>query len=148
MIQANGTDAKEIAIHFVKLNNIRATSHLMGKSITQAKGLLQAGFTKEEVLEAMEYAVTVKGVVMYSLGYMSASIHDLLREIKQKKEQEETKRLAEEVKEQLASQPMQTSEVRIDNESAQRNREKAERIRNSFQSRLRKKYDFDMFEGE
>lgn len=148
MIQANGTDAKDVAIHFINLTNTRATPHIMGKTIVQAKSLLSYGYTKEEVIEVLDYVILVKKKNVFSLGYISASINDCLREINENKEKEELNRQKEEVKNAFASQPVTTSEVKVDDESKERNRQKAERIRANIQSRKREKYSLDMFEGQ
>lgn len=148
-IHANGTDAKEIVIRFFELKNIRATPPIYAKTMSQCKSILSAGYTKEEIIEVMEYIILEKKVDMYSIGYISASINDMLREINEKKAKEEAEKRIKEIREQLASsEQTPQSEVRTNDESTQRNREKAERGRTGVQSRLRKKFNFDMFEGQ
>lgn len=140
-MKANGTHAKEIALYFLGQTGVeRATSALIGRSIKMAKHILEAGYSKDEVIMTIDYIIS-KGVKMYSLGYVSASIADVLREM----EEQKTKQQASSVTEQLAEQLKQDRKaVTSDGERAKRNAEKARRL--SVQSRFRKKHNFDMFE--
>jgi len=146
-MKANGTDAKSIALHFVETTTQKATRQIMSKTILQAKSLLEAGYTLEEIKEVIDFVVNVKHVNMYSLGYVGASINDVLREIKEKKSVEDNKAKSEEIQRQLTSiQEEQRNEVKDSGESTQRNRTKLDRF--GTQSRFGEKFDFDMFEGK
>lgn len=140
-VKANGTHAKDIALHFMKVTGVeRATPAIFGRTIKQAKGLLESGYTKEEVIGVIDYIIN-QGRNMYSIGYVNACINDVLREIEKESLAEEAKRVKEVIHEE---QSKARGAVTSDGESATRNAEKAGRL--GVQSRLRKKFDFDMFE--
>ena len=143
MIKPNGTDAKEIALHFIKLTQERTTPHVIGKTIVQAKTLLASGYTKQEILDVITHLVEVKKVSMYSIGYLNSAMNNVLREIQ---EQQEKERLIEMRKERMANQERGKEVNSFDEESRERNRQKAGRI--NLQSRFGKKFNFDMFEGQ
>lgn len=146
-VPVNGTDAKDIALHFIALTVGRATPTIIKKTVIQAKTLLQSGYTKDEVIKVISYLVDKKGIQMYSLGYVNACINDVLKEIQLQQRIEEQKAKAEELKKEIASvQEEQRNEVKDDGESTQRNRDKVNRF--GTQSRFGKKFDFDMFEGK
>lgn len=136
-VRANGTHAKDIALHFVNSTTGRATKNIMVKTVQQAKSLLESGYEKQEIIDAIDYVVDVKGVQMYSLGYISASINSILIEMKQKKE-------IDLAKQQIASSQVQQKEVIHDEKSGERNKRKADRF--GSQSRFREKFNLDMFE--
>ena len=141
-VKPNGTDAKDIALHFISLTSGRATPHIIAKTITQAKSLLKSGYTKGEVIKVINHLVLVKKVEIYSLGYVNASINSIIDEIKAR----ETLDHVAKVKQELTTESIkQQSEVATDGESTERNRAKSERF--GIQSRFGKKFDFDMFEG-
>ena len=145
-VQPNGTHAGEIARHFVKATGIRVTSSIMGKTVNQAKKLLDAGFTKAEIIASIDHVVD-QGIEIYSLGFLDHCIDRCLREIKQKQIEEESRIMKEEFERKKAEeQHAIAEEVKVDVESAKRNREKADRLRSSVQSRVREKFNFDMFE--
>lgn len=128
-MKANGTDAKGIALHFIDSTTQKATRQIMSKTILQAKSLLESGYTKDEIISVIDFVINEKHVDMYSLGYVNASINDVLREIKQKKSVEESKAKSEEIQKQLTSvQEEQRNEVKDDGESTQRNRSKIDRF--------------------
>lgn len=141
----NGTDAKDIALYFIKLTQGRATPSIIAKTIRQAKTLLSHEYTKQEIIEVIDYIILEKKYDVYSLGYINTCINDVLREIKKKKEQEELQKKKEEVRKQLASE-VTCSEVKDDGKSTERNRKKARRL--GVQSRFREKFNLDMFEGQ
>ena len=143
MTQANGTHAKDIALYYLKITNVeRVTPAIVGKTISQAKGLLSAGYSKEEITSVID-RVIAKGVVMYSFGYINTCINDVLREIKQEEQLKKARIIQQQI---IDEQAKDRKEVTHDDESAKRNAEKARRA--NIQSRKRKKFDFDMFEGQ
>jgi UDP-N-acetylmuramoylalanine-D-glutamate ligase len=144
-VQPNGTVAKDIALHFVNATNQRVTPHIMRKTIQQAKSLLSSGYEKDEIISVIDFLLKHKSANMYSLGYVNASINDILREMKEMEEKERLEQVRKEIAEQ---QSVQRSEVVNHAESTERNRKKAERIGTGVQSRLGKKFNFDMFEGK
>jgi hypothetical protein len=137
----NGTDAKEVALYFLnETTDGRATSAIIAKTISQTKSILKAGYTKEEIISVIDFCLK-RGVTMYSIGYVSTCINDCLREIKKEEEKEKARLIKEE---QAKQQAENRKAVTRDDESTKRNAEKARRI--GIQSRLGKKFDFDMFE--
>lgn len=145
-VKPNGTDAKEIAVHFINLTETRATPQIMAKTINQAKSLLESNYTKEEVLSVLDYVILEKKIDVYSLGYVNSCINDVLREIKALQQEKEKQEAKEQFRKESASiQTSQQSEVKEDDESTERNRQKAERQRSHIQSRLGEKFDFDLF---
>lgn len=144
--KANGTEAKDIAIHFVEETTGRATPQIMKKSIIQAKILLESGYTKEEIIDVIDFIVSKKSIEMYSLGYVNACINDVLSEIKKHKSSEIEREKSKEVRKEIESiQECQRNEVADDVESTKRNREKINRL--GTESRFGEKFNFDMFEG-
>lgn len=141
-IKANGTDAKDVAIHFVKVTVGRATPAIIGKTVIQAKTLLESGYTKNEIIDVIDFLIDKKGIKMYSLGYVSTSINSVLKELQEEKDKIKLQELKQEVKEQ--AEKLHKSEVVDDGESTQRNRDKLNRFGN--ESRVGKKFNFDMFE--
>lgn len=142
----NGTDARDIALHYIDLRKERTTPQIVKRTIGQAMTLLKSGYTKDEIIEVLDYVIIDKKVDMYSLGYLNASINDMIREVAVKKnndslieDKQKLKALIEE------EQAKMRDEVTACDESTERNREKARR--NSPESRFGKKYSFDMFEG-
>lgn len=145
-VQPNGTHARDIVIHFKDVTGVRVTSSFMSKSIIQAKALLDAGYTKEEVISVIDHLH--KSVPdMYSVGFLSYHMEKALREIAKERAEEEVRIKQEEVKQAQQQQEQSIAEeVQVDVESAKRNREKADRLRAGIQSRVREKFNFDMFE--
>jgi hypothetical protein len=115
----------------------------MSRKVVQAKSLLNSDYTKEEIIKVIDYLVDVKKTEMYSLGYVSACINKVLKEITSEelneKAKEEKEKLAESIKDAV-------SEVRgviDDGESTERNRRKIAGL--GVQSRFGEKLDFDLF---
>lgn len=140
-IQPNGTDAKDIALHFVNITVGKATPAIMKKTISQAKTLLSSGYTKEEIIKAIDYIIDVMHVDMYSLGYVNTAINDVLKQIRQKEKEEAIKEIVRKAEEEISASE---DEVVVDEESSRRNREKIKGT--GIQSRFGEKFNFDMFE--
>lgn len=141
MKKANGTEAKEIALYFINATSDgRATPAIIAKTISQTKNILKAGYTKDEIIATIDY-VLAKGTQLFSIGYISTCINDVLREIKEKEEKEKARIVAEE---QAKQQAENRKAVTTGDESTKRNAEKARRL--GVQSRKREKFNFDLFE--
>lgn len=137
----NGTDAKDIALHFLNATGVtRMTPAIVSQNIGRAKHLLGSGYSKEEVISVIDHIVA-SGVEMYSIGYVSSAINDVLREMKKSDDAKKGKLIAEQMEVHNAKQ---RGVVEKDDERAERNARKARRT--GVQSRLREKFDFDMFE--
>lgn len=137
-IPVNGTDAKDIALHFIELTTGKATPSIIAKTIQQAKNLLKYGYTKTEIISVIDYLITVKHVDLFSLGYVNTSINNVLREIKNNKPK-------------TTSHPtFQTyqdrNEVMANDESTNRNKSKLNRF--GVKSRFGEEFAIDMFEKQ
>ena len=146
MKEANKKDieANKIARYFIKLTAGRATPAIMKRTHAQAKSLLNSGYDVDEVMEVIDYLINVKQANIYSLGYVSACINDVLKVLKQNKEREAEIQARKNIKEMESQQ--ERSEVRYDEQSSERNKGKSERF--GIQSRFRTQLDFDLLEGE
>lgn len=144
--KANPTDAKTIALYFINLTQTKVTASHVARTIKMVKSLQVEGFTTDEIMYTIDKVLSKKADV-FSFGYISASIMDVLRERKEEETKASTKKQADEVRSLIASssQEEMQSEVLVEDESTRRNREKA--TRNSVQPRFGKKSYFDMFEG-
>ena len=140
---ANPTFAKDIAIHFLELTQDRFTPSIVARNVKQAKALLSEGYTKEEIIEVID-VVLKKNPNVYSLGYISASINDVLRDLNEAKKRELMEKQKIEMRTQIEQQMRESRTEVTQDESTTRNREKARRA--VVQSRFGKKFDFDMFE--
>lgn len=139
----NPAEAKDIALYFLDLTQDKFTSSIVARQVKQAKALLEDGYTKEEIIRVID-EVLKRNPKVYSLGYISASINDVLRELNEFEKSEAVDKQREEMRTQNALTIRESrSEVSPD-ESTERNREKARRA--VVQSRFGKKFDFDMFE--
>lgn len=139
--------ATEIALHFIKVTEIRTTPLIIKKTTNQAKSLLSNGYTKEEIISVIDYIINNKKATMYSLGYISASINNMLIEINKSKKQIESKIKSDEIKTSLASiQDRDRDEVKTSDESTQRNRNKSNRF--GIESRFREESFSDLFKGK
>jgi len=135
----HSSDAHEIACYYIELTDGRATKTIMSKTTNQAKSLLADGYTKKEIIEVIDYIVNVKHVDMYSFGYVNTTINSFLREIKKKKAHE----IALETKREIASMSDIPCKEVVDYDT-QRNKDKLGGF--GIESRIREKYDLNMFE--
>ncbi len=101
-INPNGTEAKDIALYFVKLTTNKVTPAIMAKTVNQAKNLLSSGYTKDEIIAAIDH-VNAKGVKMFSLGYINTCINKVLFEI-DKNKQDQTKANLKKAVQEMAKQ--------------------------------------------
>lgn len=139
-VQPNGTHAKEIALHFLKASNQPLTKSNVAKTIKHVMSTLGNGYTRDEVFLVMDNVFEVRKVkTVHSFGYIVSCLDQVLEE----------KRAAEQAVIILAASEQaiskQRDEVKED-DSTERNQQKA--ARTQLQSRLRKKFNFDMFEEQ
>lgn len=139
-VQPNGTHAKEIALHFLKLANQPVTKTTVARTIKQAKSLLDEGYSRDEVFTVMERVFEVRKVNIHSFGYITSCMEQVLDDMRAAKQAVHIKAASDE------AIFKQRNEVETHDQSTERNRSKADRTK--FQSRLGKKYDFDMFEEQ
>jgi hypothetical protein len=142
-VQANGTDAKDIALHFIRVTVERATPSVISRTVVQAKSLLNSGYTKQEIIKAIDYLVDVKKVQMYSLGYVSACINEVLKAITSEESKEKAKIEKEKLAESIKNAASEVVGVSDDGESTERNRRKSAAF--GIESRFGEKLDFDLF---
>lgn len=144
-VQPNGTDAKDIALHFINMTSERATPSIIKKTIGQAKTLLSSGYNKDEIIKVIDYILDVKKVDMYSLGYVSVTINDMLKEIRENERAEQLVKEKQEIQEAMhKEQQEQRNEVKDDGESTERNKSKLSRF--GVQPRFGKEFNLDLFE--
>lgn len=144
-VKPNGTDAKDIVLHFVELFVKRATPREFAKMMNQAKSILDSGYNKEEIIDVITHLRSKPNLNIYSLGYVSACIKDTLRELEQLKTEEELKAVQEEIKSKVEEHyHTQSNEVKTCGDSTKRNQTKLSRF--GLQPRFGEKLDFDMFE--
>lgn len=142
----NPTEAKEVALEWLKLRGDKPTPPIMSRLINQIKGLMASGFTKEEILYTINHVLKTKPDV-YSFGYVEVCINDVLRQRNAIKQAQKAK---EEVAKQIEAEPIAVinseSEVTSSDETTERNRRKAERL--GTKSRERTKHYFHLFERQ
>lgn len=142
----NPTDAKEVALEWLKLKGDKPTPPVMSRLIYQIKGLMENGFEKDDIMYTIKHVLQVKPDV-YSFGYIEASINDVLRQRDALKQAQQAK---EQVAKQIEAVPIVAidgeSEVESSDETTERNRRKAERI--NAKSRERTKHYFHLFERQ
>lgn len=142
-VKPNGTEAKEIGLYFLEQTGVkRMTPAIVSRTIGQVKNLLKSGYTKEEIKEVIDHNID-KGINMYSIGYISASINDALREIEEAKLKSRAGNVLEE---QRKYQDEMRKAVDGGSEATKRNATKAGRF--GVKSRVGEKFNFDMFEGK
>lgn len=146
-MKVNGTVAKDIAIYFFDATNTRYTPSIISKTIVQAKHLLEAGYTKEEIKSTIDWVVNKTNVKMYSLGYINTMINKILENIEEERIEEEFERKKQELKqkfEEATKEHLSKEEVVGDDKSGGRNKNKLDGF--GFKSRFGKESDFNMFE--
>lgn len=139
-IQANGTEAKDIAIYFMQQTNKDITQREVGKVITQVKSLMLKGYTKTQIIATIDHVIKLTSIKMYSFGYIATVIDDVLKRMAEKEQMQEL-RLQMEKEQQKAI----GNEVKVSGESTERNRNKASGF--GTESRFREKFNFDLLEG-
>lgn len=145
MAKVNGTHAKEVAIHFLDMTQERYTPAIVSKTIVQAKSLLGAGYTVEEIKRVIEYIVKETGVAMYSLGYVNAAINGILEKLAEIDKEEEIQALIKKSKAEVHVNTNMKEGAQVNDEgSRERNKQKLDGI--SLQSRKREKSYLDMLE--
>jgi len=145
LIKPDPTDAKTLTLHFLELTNNELNTPNIQRTIVQVKGVLAKGYTVEQITKVIDHVL--ERTMIYSFGYIAKVIDKVLAEINEKEEQERTKVLAEAaIRQQEQSNAERRGKVDEFDESTERNRNKAGKF--GVQSRLGKKFDFDMFEGQ
>lgn len=136
MAQKDRSPSNDVALHFVNKSGVRATPAMYSKTNRQAQSLLDAGYTKEEIIACIDYFIDVEKVDMYSLGYLSFNIASAIKKIRQSI----NKKLADEQR--AMHTIVETKEVEYNNESAERNKKKASEL--GSQSGFGKKFAIDL----
>lgn len=136
-MKMDGTEAKDIAIHFFDMTNQRATPAIYSKTIIIAKSIMEAGYKKDEIFEAIDHLVA-EGVEMYSLGYLSTCINDVLWKINRNKEKEKSYKVKNDMSEHLQEQRKKGNAYEINTNN------RSKRKRTGLQSEFREKFNFHM----
>lgn len=134
----NPTVAKELALVFLEKIGQRATPSVMKRTITQVKELMEFGYTDDEIKYTIDYVTRVNKNI-YSFGYVCSAIDSAIKQ----RDKGERPKHAIKVRDVVVTNE---SEVETLDELAERNKRKASGF--GVQSRKRKKYNFDMFEGQ
>lgn len=146
-VQANGTDAKDVALHFMEVTGIPLIPTKVARTVRSVKNLLEDGYTRDQLMSVINHVIFVKKIDVYSFGYIFTCIDDVLFELEESVENEKARaEIAEAMKKQVATIEEDRKRVITVDESTERNQEKARRF--NTESRLREKYNFDMFETE
>lgn len=85
-----GTSARELVLLFYEKTELRYTNRDIMIAVKNAKKLLEAGYTYDEVKDTIEYCVVhppQKGI--YSFGYIAYDINRVLTLLKHDKKSEE-----------------------------------------------------------
>lgn len=130
------TDARTIALEFCKQAFDKPTKSQIARTVIQAKQILSEGYSVDDTLLTLDYALNVKRVNMYSLGYLKVTMGDLLPQAVAHRDKEKAK------KEQQALIEAQRNAEEVND--AERNRTKARGY--GVQSGFGKKHSFDMLE--
>lgn len=131
-MSANPTDAKEVALYFIRYTKQEMTQSLISRTIIQAKQLLNR-YNSKEIKDVIKYVVEDKMIGMYSLAYLNNTMDKFLHELQASPNQEVIEIDYASIR----------KEVVTDNEqSAQRNKAKLHRIGNK--SRFGEKHNFDL----
>jgi hypothetical protein len=141
-ITPNGTQAKEIVLHFIaKTSGENANRGDIARWTTMAKDLLLT-YSNRDIISVINHCVDVKKLSLYSFGFITRAIGDVMMEMEAIKAKEAAKQYVKDV---ASSMNVPREEVRRDEDAAERNRRKASGF--GIQSRLRAQYSFDMHEG-
>ena len=132
--RVNPTEAKDVALHFYKMKGWNPDAK-MGKTINIVKSMMRNGFTKDQIISAIDYSFAHAKVDIYSIGFISYTINESLDSINKEKVAEQAR--AERAK------LVPPKPKGVDNGSSERNKNK---LRNNGKSNVGKKYNFDMFE--
>lgn len=128
----NGTDAKDIALHFIGAKELELTKTNIIKNIAIAKSILDLGYPKESILIAIDLNIEK----MYSLGFIKFVIEEVHIAIMAKAKEDE-------IKEALSRINTKKTFVESEGDGTNRNKQKLERKSNL--SRLGKSYPDDLF---
>lgn len=134
----NPTVAKELALFFLEKIEQRPTPTTMARTIKQIKEMMEFGYTDEEIKYAIEYALKANPNV-YSFGYVATLIDKALKLRIKKPAPVHAVDLH-------TITVTKESEVEKLDELSERNKRKSSEF--GVQSRKRKKYNFDLFEGQ
>lgn len=142
----DATEAKELALLFIRLTKQEIVPRTMGHIISSIKKLMEAGYSSEE----LDYAIRTiihSNPNVYSFGYIAKALDDVFAKKAMEELKANQKEIADEVKQTITNITPVTSESEVvtHDETTERNKRKAERIR-ELQSRKRAKPYFNLFE--
>lgn len=131
------SNPRDVAIYFLNLSNQEKSRTNIIRAVKSASTLLE-NYTSNQVKDVIEFLIDVKKIDLYSLAYLNNHMDKYLEEI-------ENVRLKETYAEHIKNiQTQPTQEVSINEQSVERNNGKLHRF--GIQSRVREKFNFDLFE--
>jgi hypothetical protein len=131
------SNPRDVAIYFLNLSNQEKSRTNIIRAVKSAGTLLES-YSSSQVKDVIEYLIDVKKIDLYSLAYLNNHMDKYLEEI-------ENIRLKETYAEHIKNiQTQPTQEVSVDEQSVERNNGKLHRF--GIQSRVREKFNFDLFE--
>ena len=130
------TDSKEVALYFLEktkqnLHKDKMKS-FMARTVPQIKRLLCFGYTRDDLVNTIDYIQDKTKTNMYSFGYVVAVIEDLLPKVQADIEKDMIKQLPK--------------EVNYGAEQVKENNRRKRGRNTGFQSRIREKFTSDLFE--
>jgi len=131
--RVNPTEAKDVALYFYKKKDWKADAR-MGRAVNTVKSMMKNGFTKDQIISAIDYLFATTKVDIFSIGFISYNINEALDKLNKD-------RLADEARAERAKLVTPTPKG-VDDGSSERNKQKLDR---NSKSNIGKKYNFDMF---
>lgn len=125
----NPTEAKEIALEFLKLIGQSPTNSNMSRTIKQIKILMDAKYSAEDIRYVMADCIA-RVPSIYSFGYIARAMEDVLANRESEPDEYPT-HVVDIVTHQVTSE----SEVEKEDDTTARNREKAKRLGRQKRSR-------------
>ena len=128
--------SSKITLYYLRRIGVEADKNNIAKTMRIAKSLLY-DYSEEDILDTIDFILDVKKVDMYSLGYVSASISTLIKDVRKERARKVVRGMTQE---------SSRDEVTIEHGSQERNRDKRQQL--GVQSRIREKYSKHLFEGD
>lgn len=129
----NGTDAKEIALHFIGAKEIELTKANIVKNIAIAKSILELGYPMSSIIVAIDLNIDK----MYSLGFIKFVIEETHNAIVAKAKEDEIKNALERIR--------TTNTIFTESGDNEHNRNKEKLERRTAKSGVRKSHPDNLF---
>lgn len=135
------TDAQEIARYFTALTGIQHSHFEYSRIVMIAKQILLMRHSKSDIIRVIDYLIKRKRVRVTSLVYVKKCMDDVLYVLLQEDKQEEMRIAVEN----MHNNVEKVREVRKENESTERNRNKARRF--GVKSGFREEHYLNLLKG-